>query len=350
MADWNQPTGASLYSAVLTDLKSRDESAIKMQEGTSESNLPSAAKRYNTSTNKFERWNGSAWSNLGFHAPIDSHIADTAIHFPPPVGSIFMWPTLSAPTGFLLCDGTAVSRAMYATLFALIGTTFGAGDGSTTFNLPNFKQRMPIGRDASQAACDTIGETGGTFNHQHSTPAHLHTIASHTHDMANHFHSQPTHVHAGPLHNHLTKAHYHSTEATGATIAINSSGTHSHTYGAKEGGSNGSGANRAQGASSGSGTNVAYNTDTSGSNHTHNHSQFTGTVGNQATGVLGDIDQVTTDSGTGNTSPSGGDNTNPPNTNVTGGSGILSTGIGEGSAVTGGQNQAYLTVNFIMKT
>jgi microcystin-dependent protein len=69
-------------------------------------------------------------------------------------GSILMWPTASAPSGYLLCDGTAVSRTTYATLFALFGTTFGTGDGSTTFNLPNYTNRMPYGT--------TVGATGGS--------------------------------------------------------------------------------------------------------------------------------------------------------------------------------------------
>jgi len=92
-------------------------------------------------------------------------------------GSILMWPTASAPSGYLLCDGTAVSRTTYATLFALFGTTFGTGDGSTTFNLPNYTNRMPYGT--------TIGATGGSadavvVSHTHTAsvtdPGHFHSI------------------------------------------------------------------------------------------------------------------------------------------------------------------------------
>ena len=54
-----------------------------------------------------------------------------------PTGVVLPFAGSSAPTGFLLCDGAAVSRTTYATLFALIGTTYGSGDGSTTFNVPN---------------------------------------------------------------------------------------------------------------------------------------------------------------------------------------------------------------------
>jgi microcystin-dependent protein len=91
-------------------------------------------------------------------------------------GSIQMWPTASAPTGYLLCAGAAVSRTTYAALFAIIGTTFGVGDGSTTFNLPNYTNRMPYGT--------TVGATGGSadaivVSHTHtasvSDPGHTHT-------------------------------------------------------------------------------------------------------------------------------------------------------------------------------
>lgn len=61
------------------------------------------------------------------------------------LGMITMWGGAVAPTGALLCDGSAISRTTYADLFAIIGTTFGAGDNSTTFNLPNFQGVVPKG-------------------------------------------------------------------------------------------------------------------------------------------------------------------------------------------------------------
>ena len=86
-----------------------------------------------------------------------------------------MWPTTTAPTGYLLCNGAAVSRTTYATLFGVVGTTFGSGDGSTTFNLPNYQDRMPIGVNSIAA---TIGATGGSSTTTLTTsnlPAHTHT-------------------------------------------------------------------------------------------------------------------------------------------------------------------------------
>ena len=65
------------------------------------------------------------------------------------VGVIKPWGKSTAPVGYLLCDGTAVSRTTYADLFAIISTTYGAGDSSTTFNTPNLQGKMPQGYDGS---------------------------------------------------------------------------------------------------------------------------------------------------------------------------------------------------------
>ena len=74
---------------------------------------------------------------------------DTAISGGIPAGGLMMWPTASSPTGWLLCDGSAVSRTTYASLFGVVSTTFGAGNGTTTFNLPNYINRMPFGASAA---------------------------------------------------------------------------------------------------------------------------------------------------------------------------------------------------------
>lgn len=60
-------------------------------------------------------------------------------------GTVIIWPGTTVPDGYLLCDGSAISRTTYAALFAVIGTTYGPGDSSGTFNLPNFtKERIII--------------------------------------------------------------------------------------------------------------------------------------------------------------------------------------------------------------
>src|SRR5690606_25683019 len=72
----------------------------------------------------------------------------------------------TAPDDWLLCDGSAVSRSEYPRLFAVIGTAFGAGDGSTTFNLPDLQQRFPLGKGSS-GTDSQLGETGGSIDHRH---------------------------------------------------------------------------------------------------------------------------------------------------------------------------------------
>lgn len=74
-----------------------------------------------------------------------------------PIGSMVAWPTSSAPTGWLECDGSAVSRTTYATLFALIGDDYGAGDGSTTFNLPDLRGEFIRGWDHGKGSDPNAG-------------------------------------------------------------------------------------------------------------------------------------------------------------------------------------------------
>lgn len=106
-----------------------------------------------------------------------------------PVGGIIPWPTATAPTGWLLAYGQAVSRTTYAELFAAYGTTYGSGDGSTTFNLPDYRGRTPFGKDdmggsaASRLTSafgpdgTTLGATGGA----QSTTLATGNLPSHTH-------------------------------------------------------------------------------------------------------------------------------------------------------------------------
>ena len=93
-------------------------------------------------------------------------------------GTILPTVATSAPAGWLLCDGSAVSRTDYSNLFNLVGTTFGAGNGSTTFNLPDLRGRSIIGvGQGSGLSARTRGQTGGAETHQLATtelPAHQH--------------------------------------------------------------------------------------------------------------------------------------------------------------------------------
>ena len=66
-------------------------------------------------------------------------------------GSVIPWSDGSVPSGFLECNGSAVSRSTYSALFAIIGTTYGAGNGSTTFDLPDLQNNVVVGKSPSKA-------------------------------------------------------------------------------------------------------------------------------------------------------------------------------------------------------
>ena len=96
-----------------------------------------------------------------------------------PTGAVLAYINAVAPTGWLLCDGSAVSRTTYAALFALTGTAFGAGDGSTTFNLPDLRGRVAVGK-GSNAAVNALGDNEGVAE-ANRRPQHRHT--AHTHNV-----------------------------------------------------------------------------------------------------------------------------------------------------------------------
>lgn len=100
-----------------------------------------------------------------------------------PAGALSMYGGGSAPTGWLLCDGTAVNRTTYADLFAAIGTTWGVGNGTTTFNVPDLRGRSPIGAGTGAGlTARTLAATGGGETHaitEAQLPPHRHfTVAN----------------------------------------------------------------------------------------------------------------------------------------------------------------------------
>lgn len=110
-----------------------------------------------------------------------------------PVGTVNTFAGAAAPSGWLLCSGQAISRTTYAGLFSILGTTYGVGDNSTTFNIPDLRGRIPAGVDnmgGSDAGrldwANTLGTTGGAQTHTLSStemPSHTHTQNAHSHDL-----------------------------------------------------------------------------------------------------------------------------------------------------------------------
>lgn len=251
-----------------------------------------------------------------------------------PVGAVLPFAGTVPPAGYLLADGSAKSRTTYARLFAVIGTTYGAGDGSTTFNLPDLRQRFPLGKAASGTG-SALGETGGQIDHVHTGPAHTHSM-SHTHTV-----NPPSTATSS------AGAHTHSIGNTG------SAGSHSHS--------------------------ISGNTNTAGS---HRHTLLLdGEVGAHFH-VFGDApgvnlnsrhdaqpaNRMSTDGAhshtvSGTTSTTGAHTHSVPNTNsagahthnvdipafTSGASSISNTGS-SGTGNTGSANPPYIVLNYIIKT
>lgn len=114
------------------------------------------------------------WSEDGIVATIPPE-AGPGAPAPVPTGGIIAYGAATAPTGFLVCDGSAVSRGTFAALFAVIDIAFGAGDGTTTFNLPDLRQRFPLGT-ADSGTGSVLGGVGGTIDHTHTGPSHTHDV------------------------------------------------------------------------------------------------------------------------------------------------------------------------------
>lgn len=96
-----------------------------------------------------------------------------------PVGTISLWAGETAPKNYLICDGQAISRSIYADLFNIIGTTYGSGDGSTTFNIPDYRGLVPVGLKVNEEYFNTLGKTGGETTHLLT----INEIPSHTHHL-----------------------------------------------------------------------------------------------------------------------------------------------------------------------
>ena len=111
---------------------------------------------------------------------------------------------IKAPVGYLFCNGAAVSRVTYEELFLALnakGLPFGVGNGTTTFNLPNIRDKFVVGLNPADTDFDAIGETGGGVSHFHAVTPHLHLLLDHQHNIPNHTHDA-RHKHTVPSHFH----------------------------------------------------------------------------------------------------------------------------------------------------
>jgi len=151
-------------------------------------------------------------------------------------GIVVPWGTGTAPSGFLLCNGAAVSRSTYSALFAVIGTTYGSGDGSTTFNVPDLQDRTAVGASVanSKSLAQTIGAntvtpTGNIGGSVAATTLTTNQIPSHTHGVQGYSGGCspfPTTVQAPAMSQAV------GTPQTGQSLAAGGGQSHSHNLSA----------------------------------------------------------------------------------------------------------------------
>ena len=103
-----------------------------------------------------------------------------------PTATIVPWTDSSVPSGFLECNGAAVSRTTYSALFAIVGTTYGAGDGSSTFNVPDLADNVPVGKSnnkalASTGGANTVSNSGNVAGSTANATLSTAQLASHSH-------------------------------------------------------------------------------------------------------------------------------------------------------------------------
>jgi microcystin-dependent protein len=159
------------------------DSTVQLNTGTAFSTnpdwIPDAA--YNTAADAIN----NIWVVLcdlyAYTSTIETTVLAAAVI---PTGSVMPWAGVGSipPTGWAFCDGQAISRTTYATLFSIVSTTYGSGDGSTTFNIPDLQQRIPVGQGTNAGGYNlsTLGATAGNVTVT-LTDANLPT---HTHDLS----------------------------------------------------------------------------------------------------------------------------------------------------------------------
>jgi microcystin-dependent protein len=121
-----------------------------------------------------------------------------------PTATIVPWSDSSVPSGFLECNGAAVSRSTYSALFAIIGTTYGTGDGSSTFNVPDLQDNVPVGKSgtkslASTGGANTVTSTGNVGGSTANATLSTAQLASHAHDLPGPFNNPGTQNNTTPM-------------------------------------------------------------------------------------------------------------------------------------------------------
>lgn len=217
------------------------------QQGFPKISMPIATPGSNTVTQTWLQFFVTLWNRTGGAQPAPG---DNSI----PAGSVMQFAGTSVPSGWLRCDGSTVSRSGYSTLFSAIGVTWGSGDGSTTFTLPDLRDRFTIGAGTTYNLASTGGQVAVALTIP-NLASHTHTIADPGHDHAV---TDPGHIHAvtDPGHDHAVTdpGHDHAVTDPGHDHTITDP-QHHHTAAAAA--SNGTTGADAVGATAGNTGNAA---------------------------------------------------------------------------------------------
>ena len=149
-------------------------------------------------------------------------------------GTILPWSAASLPSGFLECAGAAVSRSTYSALFAIVGTTYGVGDGSSTFNLPNLADNVPVGKSPGKALASTGGANTVTVTPAGNVGGSTANATLSTAQLASHSHPSNIRTQQGPISQpgYGTLAPYVRGNESPATGSAGSGQGHSHNMSA----------------------------------------------------------------------------------------------------------------------
>lgn len=198
---------------------------LKLPSGTT-AQRPTAATgqiRFNTQTVEFEGYNGAAWGGLASGVP---------------VGTILTHAANTPPSGFLECNGSAISRSTYATLFSTIQTTFGVGDGSSTFALPDLRGQFVRGwaNTGSTDASRVFGssQTDQNKNHTHTTDSQ--TLTGSVSHLSASLAQNPGSASGVFSKGSSASAVGAPSGGSGSAAALGFDGTHSHTISSSGGG------------------------------------------------------------------------------------------------------------------
>ncbi|MDX1744355.1 MAG: tail fiber protein [Halobacteriales archaeon] len=306
--------------------------------------------------------------------------ADSLLDLGVPVGTVMPYGGSSAPSGWLLCDGSSFSDATYPDLAAVLAGVYGSGAGTT--NVPDLRGRFPMGK-ASSGTGSSLGASGGSLDHTHTQPSHTHSQSTHSHSMTAHSHSSPTTASGG--------SHSHTQSSTGSTGSHTHTGpSHTHSAGTLSvANTAGATVGAREGSQATAGLYAENDLDTVSDNSSHSHSSGSlscsgcGTIsGSTATNhfghyhfpgnswahthAAGSVSGSTASAGTGATG-SGGSHSHTNPTTASGGSHTHSIGTtgtaltgtntnsspgntgSSGADATGSANPPFQVVNYIIK-